>query len=133
MQQQRALKDERSIGELLGELAGETSTLVRQEIDLARVEIGQKVTSLASNVVWIGGGAVLAFAGLLALTAALISILSKVMDLWLAALLVGLVMTAAAGVMIWSAIKAIQKTDLAPRQTVETIKEDTQWLKNQIG
>lgn len=132
MQQQLA-KEERSIGELFTELAGETSTLVRQEIDLARVELTQKASDIGKNVAWLSVGGVVGLVGILAVTAALILLLSKVMQPWLAAVLVGGAFLIAAGVMVMSALKAIKETDLAPRQTVETLKEDTQWLKNQIG
>lgn len=131
--QQQAAKEERSIGELFAELAGETSTLVKHEIDLARVELSQKASTVGRNVAWLSVGGVVGLVGTLAITAALILILSKVMEPWLAAVLVGGAYLIAAGVMIMSAIKAIKETDLAPRQTVETLKEDTQWLKNQIG
>lgn len=132
MQQQLA-KEERSIGDLFTELAGETSTLVRQEIDLARVELTQKASDIGKNVAWLSVGGVVGLVGVLAVTAALILLLSKVMDPWLAAVLVGGAFLIAAGVMVMSALKALKETDLAPRQTVETLKEDTQWLKNQIG
>ncbi|MEJ7847548.1 MAG: phage holin family protein [Pyrinomonadaceae bacterium] len=132
MQQQLA-KEERSIGELFTELAGETSTLVRQEIDLARVELSQKASDIGKNVAWLSVGGVVGLVGILAVTTALILLLSKVMEPWLAAVLVGGAYLIAAGVMVMSALKAIKETDLAPRQTVETLKEDTQWLKNQIG
>lgn len=132
MQQQLA-KEERSIGELFTELAGETSTLVRQEIDLARVELSQKASDIGKNVAWLSAGGVVGLVGTLAITAAIILLLSKVMEPWLAAVLVGGAFLIAAGVMVMSAIKAIKETELTPRQTVETLKEDTKWLKNQIG
>jgi len=132
MQQQLA-KEERSIGDLFTELAGETSTLVRQEIDLARVELTQKASEVGKNVAWLSVGGVVGLVGVLAVTAALILLLSKFMDPWIAAVLVGGAFLIAAGVMVMSALKALKETDLAPRQTVETLKEDTQWLKNQIG
>lgn len=132
MQQQLA-KEERSIGELFTELAGETSTLVRQEIDLARVELTQKASDIGKNAAWLSVGGVVGLVGVLAVTAALILILAKFMEPWLAAVLVGGAFLIAAGVMVMSALKALKETDLAPRQTVETLKEDTQWLKNQIG
>ena len=132
MQQQMA-KEERSIGDLFTELANETSTLVRQEIDLARVELTQKASDIGKNVAWLSVGGVVGLVGVLAVTAALILLLSKVMEPWLAAVLVGGAFLIAAGVTVMSALKALKETDLAPRQTVETLKEDTQWLKNQIG
>jgi uncharacterized membrane protein YqjE len=130
---QEPAKEDRSIGELFTELASETSTLVRQEIELARVEVTQKIATLTSNIVWIAAGGVLALLGIMALTAALVAGLSKFMDVWVAALLTAALYLLPAGVVIWSGLRGLKNTDLAPRQTVETLKEDTQWLKKQIG
>lgn len=131
--QQQLVKEERSIGELFSELAGETSNLVRQEIDLARVELTQKAADVGTNIAWLTAGGVIGLVGALALTAALILILAKFIEPWLAAVLVGGAFIIVAAVMVMSAIKAIKDTELTPRQTVETLKEDTQWLKNQIS
>ena len=124
-------KDNRSLGELFSELAQETSTLVRQEVDLAKVEMGQKASRVGKDVGFLAAGGVVAYAGLLAILAAVIVVLDTFLPLWLAALLVGLVVVAVGYFLIKKGLDALKKEDLAPRQTMETLKEDGQWIKDQ--
>jgi len=133
MAQQRMVKEERSLGELFSELASETGTLVRQEVALAQVEITKKATDVGKNVGYLVVGGAVAYAAALALMAALIIGLSYFIPAWASALIVGVVVGIAAFVMISSALSALKKTNLAPRETVETLKEDAQWLKNQVS
>jgi hypothetical protein len=133
MAQQQMVKEERSLGELFSELASETGTLVRQEVALAQVEITKKATDVGKNVGYLVVGGAVAYAAALALMAALIIGLSYFIPAWASALIVGVVVGIAAFVMISSALSALKKTNLAPRETVETLKEDAQWLKNQVS
>lgn len=129
---QETIKDERSLGNLLSELAGETGLLVRQEVALAQAELTQKATSIGKNVGFLVVGGAIGYAALLAVLAAIIVGLSYFVPLWLAALIVGLVVGIVAAVLISSALKALKNTDLKPVQTVDSLKEDAQWLKNQV-
>lgn len=129
MQQQQ--KDERSIGDLFAELATETSTLVRQEVQLAKTELTQKVTSAGKDAGMIGAGGALAYAGLLALIAAVIIGLGQLIPMWLSALVVGLVVVGIGYMLIQSGLKALKSIDPAPRETIETLKEDKEWVKEQ--
>jgi Putative Actinobacterial Holin-X, holin superfamily III len=133
MAQTQIAKEERSLGDLFSELAGETSTLVRQEVALAQVELTQKATEVGKNVGFLVVGGAVGYAALLAIIAALIIGLSYFIPAWVAALLVGAAVGIAAYLLISSALAALKKTDLTPRQTVETLKEDAQWLKNQVS
>jgi uncharacterized membrane protein YqjE len=124
---------ERGFGELIKELASQTSTLVRQEIRLAQAEVTQKGKVAGRGAGMLAGAAVAALLGLGALTAVLIVALDAAMPLWLAALIVTLlwlVVAAALGVAGKNALQA--STPPAP-QTVETVKEDIQWAKTQTG
>ncbi len=125
-------KQDRSIGELFSELASETSLLVRQEIALAKVELTQTAAHVGRNVGYLVLGGAVAYAALLALLAAVIILLANVMPWWVAALLVAVLVGIVAGVLISKALAALKKTEVAPRQTVETLKEDTQWAKQQM-
>jgi uncharacterized membrane protein YqjE len=125
-------KQDRSIGELFSELASETSLLVRQEIALAKVELGQTAAHVGRNVGYLVLGGAVAYAALLALLAAVIILLANVMPWWVAALLVAVLVGIVAGVLVSKALAALKKTEVAPRQTVETLKEDTQWAKQQM-
>jgi len=125
-------KQDRSIGELFSELASETGILVRQEIALAKVEFTQKATRIGRNVGYLVLGGAVAYAALLALLAALIILLAAVMPPWTAALVVAVLVGIVGAILISKALAALKKTDVAPRQTVETLKEDAQWAKQQM-
>jgi uncharacterized BrkB/YihY/UPF0761 family membrane protein len=120
------------LGDLLGDLATSMSNLVRQEIALAKVEITQKATYVGRNVGYLVIGGAVAYAALLAIIAAVIMLLAKVMPQWGSALIVGAVVGAIGWMLIGKAMVALQQADLTPRETVETLKEDATWMKQQI-
>ena len=126
------MRDERSVGELFAELAKESSTLVRQEVQLAKVEITQKAARVGKNVGYLAVGGAVAYAALLALMAAAIIALANVMPWWASALVVAVIVGIVAAVLIMKALSALRETDITPRQTVETLKEDAQWVKEQM-
>ena len=126
-------KDERSIGELLSELAGETSTLIRQEVALAQTELTEKAASVGKNVGFLVVGGAIGYAALLAILAAVIIGLATWIPAWASALIVGAVVGIIGFMMISSALAALKKTELTPRETVESLKEDAQWLKDQVS
>jgi len=125
-------KQDRSIGELFSELASETALLIRQEIALAKVELIQKARTVGRDVGFLVLGGAVAYAALLALLAAIIILLANVMPWWIAALIVAVLVGIVAALLISKALAALKKTDAAPRQTVETVKEDAQWAKEQM-
>lgn len=118
-------------GELLKQLSEQTSTLVRQEIELAKAELRErgKATGVGAGI--LGGAAVAALLALGALTACLIMLLSKAMDGWVAALIV-----TAAYAAVATALAAVGRDRIregmppAPEQTVESVKEDVRWAKS---
>lgn len=131
---QQTAKEDRSLGELFSELANETSTLVRQEVALAQTELTQKATKVGKNIGYLVVGGAVGYAALLAFIAALIIGLGGLLaNYWLAALIIGLIVAVVAVVMILSALNSLKTTGLTPTQTVETIKEDAKWLKDQVS
>ncbi len=124
-------RDDRSLGELFTELAQETSTLVRQEVNLAKTEMSQKASRAGRHAGILAAGGALAYAGLLAILAAVIVLLDNVMPLWLSALLVGLVVVVVGYLLVRRALDALKREDFAPRETIETLKEDQRWAKDQ--
>lgn len=128
-------KDDRSLGELFGELTREVTGLVRQEAALAKTEISQKAAGLARHVGMMAVGGLLAYAGLLAILAAIIITLAVEagMEWWAAALVVGLITTGLGAFLVWRGVNAIRHADLAPRQTIETIQEDQQWIRGRAA
>ena len=131
MMQERS--DERSLGELFGDLAKETSELVRQEVQLARTEMTQKVSAVGKDAGMIAAGGLVAYAGLLALIATLIIALGQLgMPWWLSSLIVGVVVAAIGYFLIQKGINAIRHTNMAPQQTIQTLKEDRRWASEQM-
>ncbi len=130
---QQLVKEERSLGDLFSELATETSTLVRQEVALAQTELTQKATSVGKNVGFLVVGGAVGYAALLAILAAAIIGLANFLPWWAAALIVGVAVGIVAFLLISPALKALKETSLTPNQTVETLKEDAEWLKNQVS
>jgi hypothetical protein len=123
--------DDRSLGELFAELARETSTLVRHEVDLAKTELSQKASQVGKDAGLVGAGGAVAYAGLLALIAGVILGLGTFIPLWLSAMLVGLIVAGIGYVIVQRGREGLKRADLAPRQTIETLKEDTEWVKDQ--
>jgi len=132
MAQQQMVRDEKSLGDLLGELVAETGTLVRQEVALAQAEMTHKATRVGKNVGSLVVGGAVAYIAALAVVAGIILLLSLFMPAWISALVVGLVIGVVAYFMISSALTELRKTDPVPRSTVETIKEDAKWLKKEM-
>jgi hypothetical protein len=132
MQQQKMVKEERSLGDLFSELMSETSTLVRQEVALAQVELTDKATKVGKNVGYLAVGGAVGYAAALLVLAGVVAILANFIPLWLSALIVGAAVGVVAYIMISSALAELRKTDLAPQETVQSIKEDAKWLKDQV-
>jgi hypothetical protein len=125
------LSQERSVGELFGQLTQDLSLLVRQETQLAKIEIQGKISRASRDFVSLVGGGVVALVGVLALVAAVILLLVDPIGLepWLAALLVGALLAVGGYVMLRGGLRDLKALDPAPRRTVESIKEDIQRVK----
>ena len=119
--------EDRSIGDLFGDLARELGTLVRQEIQLAKVEMSEKASQAGKDAGMVAAGGTLAHAGLLAVIAGIILALGTVIPLWVSALVVGIVVLAIGAGLARNRLKAMKRIDPAPRQTIETLKENARW------
>lgn len=125
-------QDTRSVGELLGDLTREIGALVRDEVTLAKSELTQKATEAGKHIGGIAVGGVLTLVGLTAVQYAAIVALDLILPLWAAALIVGVIVIAIGGSLVMKGISALKNQDLTPRQTIETLKEDAQWAKQQV-
>jgi len=115
--------DDRSIGELIGDLTRETTQLVRQEINLAKTEMTVKATKVGKDIGLIAAGGVLAFLGSIALVAFLILGLVRLgLGPWASALIVGVVLAGIGGALAMSGLKKLREVDPVPHQTVEALK-----------
>ena len=126
------MKDTQSIGDLVARLASDTSTLLRQEVQLAKVELSRKAAETGKHVGLIAVGGGVAYAGLLAIVAALILFLGEYMALWLSALVTGVVVGGIGYYLARRQLDALQHVDPVPRATVETMKENKEWAKEQL-
>jgi len=125
--------DNRSLSELFGDLARDMGTLVSQEIALARTELTDKASRVAKDVAMLAAGGLVAYAGLLAIIAAIIFLMAdRGVPLWVSALIVGAIVVGIGVLLVQRGIAALRNQDLTPRQTIESIKEDTRWAKEQV-
>ena len=121
---------DRPIGDLLKQLSEQTTTLVRQELELAKAEVSEKGKKAGQGAGMFGGAGVSALMGLGALTAAAITLLDNAMSTQLAALIVSVVWFAIAGVLALQGRNKVQEaTPPVPEQATESVKEDVQWAK----
>jgi F0F1-type ATP synthase assembly protein I len=126
-------QDERSLGQLFGDLGRQLSTLIQKEIQLARTEMTTRVTTVGRDAATIGAGGALAYAALIVGLMAVSFLLADVLNnTWLGFLIVAAIVGVIAAVLIQRGRAELQKTELAPRQTIETIKEDAEWAKQQV-
>src|SRR5205085_9141891 len=115
---------ERSLGELISDLVSRAALLIHEEVALARAEMSTKVSTGARSAGMLAGGGAIAYAGLLAIVAAIILALHAVMPWWAAALLVGLVLVAGGYLLIQSGIQTIKRENLAPRRTISSLRRE---------
>ena len=133
--------DGRSLGELIKDLRDQTTTLVRDEVKLAKTEMSEKVSKLSRNGGYLAAGALVAFSGLIVLLLAasaglyiglVAAGLSHSMAGWVAPLAVGLVVIAIGYGLMQKAISTFRKEPLVPQRTVETVRDDAEWMKRKV-
>lgn len=123
---------QRSLPEILEDIASNLTQIVRAEFRLAKTELKEGAEKVARPGAAVGAGVALAFYGLGFLLLAAVYALSLVMAGWLAALIVGGVLTAAAGILISAGGMKLKRANLTPDKTIRTLEEDVQWAKQQI-
>jgi uncharacterized membrane protein YqjE len=122
---------DRSLGELFGEMTREVSDLMRKEVELAKVEIKEEVGRAGKAGGMLGAGAGAGYFALLFVSLALAWLLDQAMPIALAFFIVGALYGIAAAVLITRGREQIKRVDPVPRQTVDTLKEDAEWVKAQ--
>ena len=121
---------DRPTAELVKQLSEQASTLVRQELELAKVELGEKAKRAGIGGGMLGGAGVLGFYAVGALTACFILALTLVVTGWLAALIVTAVYAAVAAVLALLGKSKVQAaTPPVPERAVDSVKEDVRWTK----
>ena len=123
-------KEDRSLGDLLGELTQETITLIRHEFALAKAETTRNIVRAGKQMGLLAAGGALVYAGVLALIAALIILLDRAgMPLWGAALLVGILVIGAGSVLVMKGLEALKRQDLKPHKTLNSLEEIKEAMK----
>ena len=124
---------ESSVGQLISEISDDLSTLFRQEIELAKAEVRQEARKASRAAGMLGAAGFAGYMVALLLTLAVVAGLSNVMDPSWAALLVAVVWAVVGAVLYVTGRQRLRAVSPVPQQTVETLKEDAQWLKNPTG
>ena len=124
---------ETSIGEMIGNISNHLSQLFRQEVELAKAELKQEASKAGKAAGMLGGAGLAGYMVIVLLSFALVFALSNVMDPGWAALIVAVIWAIIAAVLYANGRKKLKNVDPVPRRTVDTIKEDAQWLKNPTG
>jgi hypothetical protein len=124
-------QDQRSLGQIVSDVTQDITTLIRQEMDLAKTEIKQEMSRAGKGAGLLGGAGVAGHFVLLFLSLTAVFGLAEAMDLWLAALIVTVVWGVVAAVLAVVGRKAIQESNPQLPETQQTLKEDVQWAKAQ--
>ena len=124
---------ETSIGELIGDISDDLSRLFRQEVELAKAEIKQEASKAGKAAGMLGGAGFAGYLAVVLLSFALVFGLANVMDAGWAALIVAVIWAVIGAALYATGRKRLKAVDPVPRRTVDTIKEDAQWLKNPTG
>lgn len=124
--------DERSLGDLLSELTTDLSTLLRKEIELARVETTEKISNATQSIVWMIAGGLIVYTGVIALVFTAIVALAGLVPLWLSALIVGLLLVVVGAIAIQSGRSTLRHLSVVPEKTLESIKEDAELVKEKM-
>lgn len=123
---------DRSMSELLSQLTSDFSGLVTTHIELAKVEIKEEVTKAGKGAGMLGGGAFAAAMAILLLSFAAAWGLTEIVPEGVAFLIVGLVWAAAAAVLALTGKQKLAEARM-PEQTVQEVKEDAQWVRQQTS
>jgi uncharacterized membrane protein YqjE len=127
-----AAYNERSVPEVLQDIAGNIQEIIRSEFRLAKTEIKEEASKASRPAETLGAGIVLSFYALGFILFAVVYALSIVIAAWLAALLVGVVLAVLGIALIGSGGKRLKQVNVIPGKTAESLKENMQWAKNQI-
>lgn len=128
----RYQQDERTLSELFSDLSRDARILVRQEVELAKIELKEKGAEVGKDIGMVVAGGAVAYAGLLLLMATFVLTLARFMPLWLSALIVSVLVLGTGILLIQQGQSSLKARNLKPRRTVETLKETKEWAQEQL-
>jgi hypothetical protein len=123
---------DQSLGSLFSELADDMSTLVRQEIQLVQTETMEKVSTATRGIIMLVAGGLIAYAGLIALVIAGAIALGAIMPYWLSSLIAGVVVIIIGAGILMTGRTMVSNINPVPEKTIETLKDDANWAKEQV-
>jgi hypothetical protein len=124
---------ENSVGQLIGNISDDLTQLFRQEVELAKAEVKQEAAKAGKAAGMLGGAGFAGYLAVVLLSFALVFGLANVIDAGWAALIVAAIWGVIGAVLYLNGRKKLNDVDPMPHRTVDTIKEDAQWLKNPTG
>lgn len=124
--------EDRSFSEVFQDILRNVQDIVRSEVRLAKTEIREDVVAAKSSAVVLGGGSLMAIFAILFLLLALVYALALVTPNWAAALIVGAALAVVATLMLTAGLRRFKQIHPIPERTVETIKENVEWAKQQV-
>jgi hypothetical protein len=125
--------EQTSVGDIIANISNDLSQLFRQEIELAKAELRQEATKTGKAAGMLGGAGFAGYLAVLLLSFAAVFGLANVIDIGWAALIIAGVWAVIGAVLYANGRKKLKTVDPMPRRTVDTLKEDAQWLKNPTG
>lgn len=128
-----AAAPERSVAALLADLAADLRTLLRLEIELFKIELEEKARRVGRGIAALAAGGVLAASAWLVLLAAAVLGLARVLDAWLAALVVAAATLLAGGFLLWLGKRWLAAKRLVPRRSLGALKQDRAWIKERVS
>ncbi len=120
------------LGEVLGNVAADIQDLVRGEVRLARAELDQKMDRVILAAIWLVGGALLAFAGLVVILQGIAALLALALPTWVASLIVGILIVVVGGLFARSGLAMLSLKTLTPDRTASSLQKDVQVVKEHI-
>ena len=123
---------ERPLASLFTELTRETATLFRQEMQLARTELTEKVGQAGWGLAATVAGGLLLFVAVQVLAAAVVLGLATRIEPWQAALLVAVAFALVGGAVVAKGIANLKGRNLAPRRTIDSLRDSTRWAKERM-
>ena len=123
------MNGERSVSDVLQDILRNLQEIVRSEVRLAKVEIRDEARRAVSSSMWIAAGLVGALSAWIFLLWTVAYLLATSMSMWAATLMVAVVMACIAGVLVIGGIRRVKRIQPIPERTVESIKENLEWMK----
>jgi hypothetical protein len=125
-------RSEPSLGTLFAEMTDQVSILMRREVELARVETGEKIATAVRSAASMIGGGVIASAGLIVLLLGIAYGLAAVMDLWISMLIVGIITLITGGLMFMAGRSAMNEVNFVPEKTIKSVQNNMDMIKEQV-